>query len=418
MQQARALAAFFGNAVFKSCQQSFSRDLAHHQRIAEGDDAEQVAPGNIARGQGSTHAAAIAQGHLAAKGAGVFQHGVSDEAAPQTVVLPAGVYAVRQGKMVAAHLVVAEFVQAGGILLHQSACFCIARFRGSKLPCATVPAERNALCVKNDIEFAQILRGTLGSDHQYRLPRGGTLDNGVRAFFGIRAQIAVAVAAHDDVHAVHAAGQLSVFGQADMGEGDDVLHALRFQIPDRPLQAGGRILEKCAGAGGGQAHHLVVGYAHHGHLLPAYREQGVGSIVALEHGAALCRLQIGCQHGKGEGCQKARQLQTAFVEFVVAQCHGVVRHVLVQLGQHGPLVHAVEKGPLELVAGIQGDDIVVLRLGRADGGGDAGQPAAAIRVIEAGIAVLVDARDVGMGIVGMQDGQGKSAFRRGGMPRG
>ena len=218
------------------------------------------------------------------------------------------------------------------------------------------------------------------------------------------------MATYDNIHTVHAAPQFPVVSQSNVRKSDDVLYTLSLQLLYCPLQAVDRIFEKSMGAGGGQINYFIVGYAHYGYFLPAYCEYGVGSIVAFEHGTAFFGLQVGCQHGKGNILQKARQFQAAFVKFMVAQCHGVVRHVLRQRGKHGPLVYAVEKGPLKLITRIQGNDVVVLRLGRAYGTSDAAQSAAAFFVIKAGVAILVDARNVGMCIVCMQDGQCKTVF--------
>ena len=65
---------------------------------------------------------------MSAKGACVFQHGIRDEAASKTVILAAGVHAIRHGNIVAANLGIAVFVQTGGVFFYQGAYFRIARF--------------------------------------------------------------------------------------------------------------------------------------------------------------------------------------------------------------------------------------------------------------------------------------------------
>ena len=64
--------------------------------------------------------------------------------------------------------------------------------------------------IKFDIEFTKILGGTFCADYQYGLSVRGMFNNGVGAFFGFGAEIAVAMAAHDNIHPVHAAPQFPV----------------------------------------------------------------------------------------------------------------------------------------------------------------------------------------------------------------
>ena len=65
---------------------------------------------------------------MRAKGACVFQHGVSDKAASQAVILAAGIHSIGHGNIVAAYLDIAVFIQNGGVVLYQGTYFRIARF--------------------------------------------------------------------------------------------------------------------------------------------------------------------------------------------------------------------------------------------------------------------------------------------------
>ena len=90
---------------------------------------------------------------------------------------------------------------------------------------------------------------------------------------------------------------------------------------------------------------------------------------------------------------------------MVAERHGVVGNVRVNFGEHGPLVDRKEKRTLELITGVQGDDIVVLLLRAAYGRGDTARTARAVFIREAGVALFVKARHARMRVIGMKYGQ-------------
>ena len=96
---------------------------------------------------------------------------------------------------------------------------------------------------------------------------------------------------------------------------------------------------------------------------------------------------------------------------MIAQGHGVIGQQRVRSGDHGPLVDAVEQGALELVASVQGDDVVLLLPGSPDGCADACQTATAVRGFETGIHAVIDAGKEGMGIVHMQEAQFQTIIR-------
>ena len=127
--------------------------------------------------------------------------------------------------------------------------------------------------------------------------------------------------------------------------------------------------------------------------------------------AALLRRQIGGQHRQGLGLQETGQFAASFVELMIAQGHGVVGQQRVRSGDHGPFVDAVEQGALELVARVQGDDVVLLLPGSLDGCAAASQAAAAVRGLETGVHVLIDTGKKGMGIIHVQEAQLQTCSR-------
>ena len=98
---------------------------------------------------------------------------------------------------------------------------------------------------------------------------------------------------------------------------------------------------------------------------------------------------------------------------MIAQRHGVIGKVAVHVRQQGPLVHAVIERALKLVAGVQGQHIVPGGPGLTDGRRDPAIAAPAAGLGKGGIAVGVDARHMGVGIVHMQDDELQSVWRAG-----
>ena len=96
---------------------------------------------------------------------------------------------------------------------------------------------------------------------------------------------------------------------------------------------------------------------------------------------------------------------------MIAQGHGVIGQQGVRSGDHGPFVDAVEQGALELIASVQGNDVVLLLPGSLDSCADACQTAAAVRGFETGIHAVIDAGKESMGIVHMQEAQFQTIIR-------
>ena len=163
--------------------------------------------------------------------------------------------------------------------------------------------------------------------------------------------------------------------------------------------------------GGRQSGDFVIGQPDDAHPGPAYRPDEIGAYAAPGQRAALLRRQIGGQHRQGLGLQETGQFAASFVELMIAQGHGVVGQQRVRSGDHGPFVDAVEQGALELVARVQGDDVVLLLSGSLDGCADASQTAAAVRGLETGVHVLIDTGKKGMGIIHVQEAQLQTCIR-------
>jgi len=93
---------------------------------------------------------------------------------------------------------------------------------------------------------------------------------------------------------------------------------------------------------------------------------------------------------------------------VIAQRHGVIGQQGVDVGQHGPAVGGEEQRALKLVARVQCQNIIVGGAQALQGGGKPRRAAGAAFGTQAGIAVGVPARKVGMLIVGVQQQQFKA----------
>ena len=204
----------------------------------------------------------------------------------------------------------------------------------------------------------------------------------------------------------------SSLSRSSPSHGDDVPDALRLQFGDIVLQRCPGIPEGGLGAGCRQCGDVIIGQPDDAYSGPAYRLDKIGAYAAPGQGAALLRRQIGGQYGQGLDFEEAGQLTASLVEFMIAQGHGVIGQQRVRSGDHGPLVDAVEQGPLELVARIQGDDVVLLVPCCPDGRTDACQAAAAVCGLEAGIHMRIGARKEGVGVIHMQDAQLQAASHR------
>ena len=161
-------------------------------------------------------------------------------------------------------------------------------------------------------------------------------------------------------------------------------------------------------AGRGKGSAFLIGYAHDAHLLATDILHDMGGIIGLEHGAALFGGEVGGHGGHLAAFEELHEGETAVVEFMVAEGHGVPRHMVVDLGQHGGLVHAEEQRALELVAGVHEDDVVLFGLDGLHGGSHTAKTAYALLHIEGRVAALVDACHVGMRVVGVQDNEFKA----------
>ena len=115
---------------------------------------------------------------------------------------------------------------------------------------------------------------------------------------------------------------------------------------------------------------------------------------------------VGSEHGEGKLRDVVAQRLAAFVVFMVAGRGGVPGHERVELGQHGPAVHAEKQRALEAVARVQREHAVgVLRLHALDFGGHARVAAGAFDVADAVDALVAPAGDVGVRVIGVRDDQ-------------
>ena len=77
----------------------------------------------------------------------------------------------------------------------------------------------------------------------------------------------------------------------------------------------------------------------------------------------------------------------------------------VNFSEHRPLTDREEECALELIAGVQGDDVVVFLLRAAYSCGNTARTARAVFIREAGVALFVKARHARMRVIGMKYGQ-------------
>ena len=90
---------------------------------------------------------------------------------------------------------------------------------------------------------------------------------------------------------------------------------------------------------------------------------------------------------------------------MIPQCHGIIGHEPVNGGNDRPLVDAVEQRSLKLIPGIQRNDIILLRPGLPDGGGNTPQTAPACLRRKTGIASGITPGQEGMRVIDMQQAQ-------------
>ena len=388
-----------------------ARVLTQDDGVAEGDGRQQLPAAHLAGRDGRTDAAAVDQRRLRPLRTRKIQKGISQQHAAETFTTAAGCHTVGRVHVMTAHLPGLVAFKPGRMLCRQGGDIFPARRIGRQLTRPAPPAHRDAPRIEAHGKVAQIARAPCGRHHQHRLAGRRTLHEGIRPHRRAGPQIAVRMAAHDDVHPVHLTGKLTVGRQAQMGQHHDASHALRFQFRHGLPQAFRSVAKARPRTGLGLRRHTVIGQSHDADGFPMHLSYQVGLDAAAEQRTAPLRRDIGRHDGYGLCVKKSPELAAALVKFMVAQGHGVIGHAAVVFGQHGPLFHRIEQRPLKLIPRIQRQHIVPFAPCGVDGGGYAAHAAPAGLVRGAGLPLCVHTGQKGVGVVGVQDAD-LSALRR------
>ena len=229
--------------------------------------------------------------------------------------------------------------------------------------------------------------------------------HGIWSHIRTRPQIAVGMAAHNHVHAVHAAGELTINGKAQMTDEHDMPHVLLLQFADSLFQRRSTPHEPGLRTSSGQRDDIGIGQADDAHLDPAHIADHIGFDGQAVQGTARLGVQIGGQHGVMQRTDICGQFSASLVEFMIAEGHGVIPQHIVQCGKHGPAVDSEKQRTLELVARIKQQHVVGLAAFGLRHGGDAAHAARTVGGLRTGVAVLVPPCHIRMDVVGMQQHQ-------------
>lgn len=271
------------------------------------------------------------------------------------------------------------------------------------------PLFRPALRVKKDAQLAQVLCRPFGRDHEHGLAvrpllhyRVGPCRHGLAGMHG--PEIAVGMAAHDNVHAPHAAGKLAIPVQAQVGQGNDDVHAPGLKPAHDRLKCAARLGEVRVRTDACQGVYLVIGQADDGHLAAVHLEKtpGLPAGTHAVQGTVRARGQIGGKHHCAGFWKVAGKLFAPLVELVVAQGQGIPGHEGIETGLKGPAKDTEVEGALPLIACVQHKDMVGSCLYGLHARCQSCRAACARLLIIGGIAVPVPAGCMGMGVVGVQ----------------
>jgi hypothetical protein len=162
---------------------------------------------------------------------------------------------------------------------------------------------------------------------------------------------------------------------ADMGQRDDLVDPLRLDRLDRGGDRGDILLDGdvvarrgqfggVVGDGPDDGDPLATAFEDRERLDPAGQLRGVGG------------LHVRAQHGKVGGVEEGREAVFAIVEFMIADGHGVGAHQVEELRFNRSLVGGVEQRALEIVTGIEKQEVLAVERGApvAHGGDEAGPP--------------------------------------------
>ena len=229
----------------------------------------------------------------------------------------------------------------------------------------------------------------------------------------------MAVPADHDVDARHLRRDLQIAVQANMGQRDDLVGALAFDLRHDGVEVADLIRERDVRTGRGR---LVGVRRQHGDdadFLTADLKDHIAVQLRFERRLIINRGVAG-DHRKGRLVHEARQNFRPVVEFMVADRHRVETHLVHELDRRVALVGRIEKRALELVARIQRDDILPGQRGAALvqvslHAGDAAKALAfGVVLRRAGAVIFRDRLNSAVQIVDVQDGQPVVGLRRAG----
>ena len=270
----------------------------------------------------------------------------------------------------------------------------------------------DAVVVEGDGELAEIFRIGRRLRHRNLVALRIVDHRRIRAFgLGIRVrQQRVRMTADHHVDAGDFCDQLLVPGITDMGERDDLVDALPFQLLDLGGDRRDVVLYCDVRAGRGDFGRIGRHRADNADFLAAdvEHQRRLDAVADLGRSA---RLDVGTEHRELDHVEERRQRVLAVVELVIADGHRVELHLVQELGLGRALVGRVEQRALEIVAAVQEQHVLALELLslRRDSGDEpcGAADAFAFRLLlgRAGRFIGIVRFDAAVPVVDVQDGQ-------------
>ena len=355
-----------GCAMFKRPEQLFSGQIADNERVVERHGRQQVTHRDHAGMQRGAHSAAHGQGDGRAGIPCSPEQGVHEDVAGRTFLHAAemGVFlkvnlppARVPGKQDFAHRLPDERPQLGGVAVQP--CGKLRIRRNGDVPAIqnngfAVPTLRDARVVEVYRNMPKQLAGGRRRHDQHGLSGRGVLHNGIRPD-GLGVCIGkqgMRMPADEHIHAVHPPRELAVDVQAQMGQRDDNVHALRPERRDRFAQGRFRRTEHGLLAGGGQRGRFLVDQPHNADLAALALHDNPRTRERLAPGYGRKR-QVGGQYGHMRPLHETPEFAAAVIELVIARRKGRIVQGVKHLRRHVAFELRIEQRPLKFVPGVK-----------------------------------------------------------------
>lgn len=331
--------------------------------VAEGERGQNLAAGDLGGVNGSTNTAGVDKGKVRTVGEAdgaveaVLEHGVSHDLAEKAVAeLAGGLVKIILGST---DNLGSELLERSAPRVDQSLDLGILGCSVGQVGGSAMVGQRLALSIEGQVDVAQVLAPAVcGNDED--LIAIDIVDNGgiVAQGTGHGAKRGMAVATNNQGDTLGLSSEPHINIIAEMGEGNDAGDVCRVaNLVNNTLDLGDGVEEGSELADAGDAGSGLGGGADDGDtvlLEDVVLLDVVAQVLILGH-------DVGGHDGEGQIVEEQTQLFVTTIPLVVAQGHDIILEQIDRLGDLLGSVERVEKGALELVAGI--DDEVIRVVG-------------------------------------------------------